>query len=319
MKSQRLFEAFGYIDDWYLDVADVPETASQDKNQKTNHISIKRTIRILLAAVICISILVLTAVATEWFPGLFNKLKEEYPYDEALFEAAAQANTDAAPEVLEIPSLDLSKLVIMERYFDGETILVGYDLDTVLPAPVVGIELTEKLLNEVKKGVRASRIGWDGPQPWHEEPPTENAIRYDFTEDAFTMDRMLKSTLTDSEYQKVWNLMLENGFVCVAVRDAWIGDHVLVNGIDTIEHYLADGVSYSNRTDYITEHGNCIRLEPLPEEIKLLDHVTVTVDVRSSLEYWYMDMNGEGRIYYDGNTTESEPLSFVLERSEKNE
>lgn len=317
MRSQKLFEAFSYVDDWYLDLADIP-CKEESEIKENGHISARRTFTLLLAAVICVSLLAVTAVAAGWIPGLFNTLKEKYPYDEELFEAAAQANTDAVPEVLDIPYLDLSKLVILERYFDGETILVGYDLDTVLPDPVVGIEPGEDLLKKIKKGVRVSGISWDEPQAWFDEPATENAIKNDFTQDAFTMDRMLKGTLTDAEYEKAWALLEEKGYVCVAVRDVWVGDHVLVNGTDTIEDYLADGVSYSNRTDYVTEQGYCIRLDPLPEKIKAQDHVTVTVDIRSSIQYWYMDMNGEGRIYYDGNDTQSEPLSFELERSEKN-
>lgn len=318
MRSQKLFEAFSYIDDWYLDVADTPQKETTEMKMEAGHLSARRTFTLILATVICVSLLAVTAVATGWLPGLFSTLKEKYPHDEELFEAAAQANTDAVPEILEIPYLDLSKLVILERYFDGKTILVGYDLDAVLPDPVVGIEPDKELLKEIKKGVRVSGISWNEPQPWFDEPATENAIKYDFTQDAFTMDRMLKGTLTDAEYEKAWALLEENGYVCVAVRDVWVGDHVLVNGIDTIEDYLADGVSYSNRTDYVTEQGYCIRLDPLPEKIKAQDHVTVTVDVRSSLEYWYMDMNGEGRIYFDGSNTQSEPLSFELERSEKN-
>lgn len=318
MRSQTIFEAFSHIDDWYLDIADTPAEELSNMKKETKHFSARKTVTVLLAAIICVSILAVTAVATGWLPGLFNTLKEEYPYDEELFEAAAQANTDAVPEVLEIPHLDMSKLVIMERYFDGETILVGYDLDTVLPDPVVGIEPDEDLLRKIKKGVRVSRIGWDEPQPWFEEPATENAIKYDLLEDAFTMDRMLKGTLSDSEYQKAWNLLKTQGYVCVAVRDVWLGDHIMVNGVDTIEDYLADGVSYSNRTVYTTEQGNCIRLDPLPEDIQKMDAVTVAVDVRSSVQYWYMDLDGEGRIYYDNSNTQTEQLSFELERSERN-
>lgn len=318
MRSQRLFEAFSYIDDWYLDITDISRQELPDIKKKSRHFSARRTFSVLLAAIICVSILAVTAVASGWLPGLFHALKEKYPSDEELFEAAAQANTDAVPEVLEIPYLDLSKLVILERYFDGENILVGYDLDTVLPEPIVGFEPDDALLKKIRKGVRCSNISWDSPQPWFDQPATENAIKHDFTQDAFTMDRMLKGTLTDAEYEKAWAILEEKGYVCVAVRDVWVGDHIWVNGIDTIEDYLADGVSYSNRTDYTTEQGYCIRLEPLPDKIKVLDQVTVTVDVRSSLEYWYMDMNGEGRIYFDGSNTQSEALSFELERSEKN-
>jgi len=318
MRSQTLYEAFSYIDDWYLDIADTPAKEFISMKKQRTRYSARKTFAILLAAIICVSILAVTAVATGWLPGLFQELKERYPYDEELFEAAAQANTDAVPEVLEIPYLDLSKLVITERYFNGETILVGYNLDAVLPEPVVGIEPEKALLKQIKKGVRASRIAWDEPQPWFDEPPTENAIKYDLPEDAFTMDRMLKSTLSDAEYQKAWDMLKTQGYVCVAVRDIWLGDHIFVNGADTIEAYLADGVSYSDRTTYTTEQGTCIRLDPLPEDVRKMDTVTVAVDVRSSVQYWYMDLNGEGRIYYDNSNTQTEQLSFELERSEDN-
>lgn len=318
MRSQKLFEAFSYVDDWYLDIADTPAKELSDMKKETKHLSSRKTFTVLLAAAICASLLAVTAVAAGWVPGLFSALKEEYPYDEALFDAAAQANTDAVPEVVEIPNLDLSKFVLMERYFDGETILVGYDLDVVLPEPVVGIEPEEDLLKQIKKGSRMSRISWNSPQPWYEEPATENAVKYDLLQDAFEMDRMLKGTLSDPEYQKAWKLLEEQGYVCIAVRDAWIGDHISVNGRDTIEDYLSDGVSYSNRTDYTSELGSCIRLDPLPENVQNLDTVTVTLNVRSSVQYWYMDLEGNGRIYHDSSNQLSEEISFELERSEKN-
>lgn len=316
MNGRQLYEAIGQIDEKYLDTVDTPE--KERTNMKQEHLAVRKTLTYILAAAICISILAVTAMAAGWLPGLFDALKAQYPEDEKLFDAAAQANTDAVPEIREIPQLDLSKFVLLERYFDGETILIGYDLDTVLPDPAVGIEPEGSLLKKIRKGVRCSNIGWDTPQPWFEEPATENAIKHDFTQDAFTMDRMLKGTLTGAEYEKAWDMMEEKGYVCVAVWDVWVGDHVLVNGIDTIEDYLADDVSYSNRTDYTTEQGYCIRLDPLPDDIKALDHVTVTVDVRSSVQYWYMDMNGEGRVYFDGSSVNSDPLSFHLERSESN-
>lgn len=318
MRSQKLFEAFSYIDDWYLDIADTPAKESSNMKKGTKRFSARKTFTVLLAAVICVSLLAVTAMATGWIPGLFNALKEKYPQDEKLFEAAAQANTDTVPEVLEIPHLDLSKFVLLERYFDDETILIGYDLDVVLPEPVVGVEPEEDLLKKIKKGQRMSGIGWEDPQSWYEEPTTENAIKYDLLEDAFEMDRMLKGTLSDSEYQKAWKLLEDQGYVCIAVRDAWIGDHILINGRDTIEDYNADGISYSNRTDYTSELGNCIRLEPLPEDIQNQDKVTVTLNVRSSVQYWYMDLDGNGRVYYDSSSAESEQISFELERSEQN-
>lgn len=316
MRSQTLWEAFSYIDDWYLDIADAPAKETLEMRKETKHFSARKTFTVLLAAIICVSLLAVTAAATGWIPGLFNMLKEKYPQDEELFEAAAQANTDAVPEFLEIPHLDLSKLVLMERYFDGETILIGYDLDTVLPEPVVGIEPEEALLKEIKKGSRMSQI-WNDSYTFCEESATENAIKYDLLQDAFQMDRLLKGTLSEEAYQKAWKLLEDQGYVCIAVREVWLGDHILINGRDIVEDYLAEN-AYADRTDYTSELGNCIRLEPLPEAVKTQETVTVALTIRSSVQYWYMDLKGNGRVYTDSDSVESNQVSFELERSEKN-
>ena len=312
MKSEKLYDAFNYIDDWYLDIVDTPQ---KEATEMKKQVTLKRTLTVLLAAAIAVSILTITAVAAGR-SGFFNTLKEKYPQDEELFEAAAQANTDAGPEILEIPHLDLSKLVLLERYFDGETILIGYNLDTVLPEPAVGIEPEEALLKEIKKGNRMSQI-WNDSYTFCEEPATENAIKYDLPEDAFQMDQLLKGTLSEAEYQKAWKLLETQGYVCIAVRQVWLGDHILINGRDIIEDYLAEN-AYADRTDYTSELGNCIRLEPLPESIQNQETVTVTLNIRSCVEYWYMDLKGNGRIYTDSESVESEEIPFELERSEKN-
>lgn len=316
MKSKELFEAFGYIDDQYLDMVDTPELEISPMTNK--HFSARRALTILIAAAICVSILTVTAVAAGWIPGIFNALKEKYPQDEELFSAAAQANTGAVPEIREIPQLDLSKFVLLERYFDGETILLGYDLDLILPDPVVGVEPEGALLKKIKKSTRISRIGWEKPQPWFGEPATENAIKHDLLEDAFTMDRMMKGTLSEEDYKKVWDLLETQGYVCVAVRDVWLSDTILIDGRDIREDYNSETNAYSGRTDYTSELGDCLRLDPLPESVKNQEKVTVTLTVRSSVQYWYMDLKGNGRVYTDSDSVESEEISFELERSEPN-
>ena len=72
MNSKQLFEAFSYIDDRYLDIAD-----ASVKEEK--HLSWRRLTTIALAAALCISLLTVTAMATGWIPGFFASLKEKYP------------------------------------------------------------------------------------------------------------------------------------------------------------------------------------------------------------------------------------------------
>lgn len=313
MRSEKLYEAFSYIDDLYLDIAETFPKASAHTDEEHYHFSAKRTLTLLLAAIICISLLTVTALASGWIGGLFNLLKEKLPQDEALFGAAAQANIDAVPEIIQIPQLDLSQFVLLEEYFDGETILIGYDVNIDLPDPAVGIEPAPELMTNIKDGTKMTEISWQGDEPWLAVPATENAVRYHLPADAAEMDRMLKGTLSNENYQKAWDILLRHGYVCIAVRDAWIGDHLLINGVDTVEAYLESN-AYADRTEYTTELGYCIRLEPLPEDIRDKDHVTVTLNIKSSVSYWYLSLNGEGRIYYDDSSITTDPVSFEIER-----
>lgn len=311
MNAKELYEAIGLVDDRYLDMVDAPE--KETTTMKHTHFTVRKTLTYLLVAAIAVSLLTVTAAAAGWIPGLFLLLKEKYPQDQALFDAAAQANTDAVPEVLEIPHLDLSKFTLLEQYFDGETILIGYNFDVVLPEPVVGVEPDAELLENIKNGTDITSIAWPHEESWHTEPDTENARKHNLSEEASAMDRMLKGTLSEAEYQKAWNLMETQGYVCIAVRDASLGDHILINGIDTVEAYMESN-AYADRTEYTSELGNCIRLEPLPEDVNSQEQITVTVNIFSAVTYWYMDLEGNGKIYYDTSNRTTDQLSFVLNR-----
>lgn len=315
MNTKDLYDAIGYVDERYLDMADALLQMTETRIKPVRH---RKMLTGLLAAVVCASLLAATAVATGWMPGLFQTLKEKHPQDEALFAAAAEANTEAVPEIAVIPEMDLSKFVLLERYYDGQTILLGYDLEKILPAPVVGIEPEDTLLKNIRDGLRMSQVGWDAPQTWREDPEPGYAAAYNFKQDGYLMDRMLKATLSPEEYKKAWNVMEEKGWVCVAVRDIYIGDHVLINGQDLMDVYIQQGNVYNGITEYETELGSCLRLEPIPEQFQDLEKLTVTFDVRSMPKYWYLDMDGNGRIYYDSSKQESESVSFELERSVRN-
>lgn len=311
MNGKGLFEAFSYVEDRYLDMVDDPE--KETNMMKRKPVILRKAVAVLVAAVICVSLLSVTAFAAGWVPGFFNALKERFPQDAELFEAAGQANADAIPEILEIPNLDLSQFVLLEQYFDGETILIGYNLDIVLPDPAIGIEPDTELMKEIQNSSPITTTSWSDSEHWLAEPDTDNAIKYNLSTDAAEMDRMLKGTLSAADYQKTWELMEKQGYVCIAVRDAWLGDHIWINGVDTVEAYMESN-AYSDRTDYTTELGNCIRLEPLPEDVRMQDQISVTLNVRSSVNYWYMTIDGEGRIYYDNSSMTSDNISFELQK-----
>lgn len=317
MRREKLYDAFNYIDDWYLDIADAP--AKENIIMKQKHFSARRMVVYVVAAAICVSLLAVTAAAAGLLPGLFSTLKDRYPQDEELFEAAAEANTDAVPEIAEIPKMDMSKLVLLERYYDGENILLGYNLDAVLPEPVVGVEPEEALLRKIRKGSRTSQVGWGYTDAWMEETVTENAIKYNFKQDGVIMDRMLKGILTPEQYDAAWKHIEANGYVCVIVHEAWIGDHIYINGQDLIDVYNQQENAYNGRTEYETEMGNCIRLDYLPDIFRNQEKLTISLNVRASGTYLYLDIDGNGRIYFDNSNMISEEVSFDLERSKPND
>ena len=309
MNGKILFDAFGYIDVRFLDIADAPKKESVDMNKTGNGIR-RKAFTVILAAVICVSLLAVTAVAAGWIPGIFKTLQEEHPEDQELFEAAAEANSEAIPEQRNIPQLDYSSFTLFERYYDGETILLGYDLDVILPEAAVCYDLNSALLEEIKNGNAFSEISWEEEQDWASSPVSENARKYNLTGGAKAMDGMYQGALSPEAYEEAWRLLLENGYVCMVTYDAWIGDHILVNGADMMDTLNPD--NWTIRTEYETDEGDCIKLNPLPEAGQNQESVTVTLNIKSCKMYWYMDL--EGNAYYSAGDHETETMEFTLEK-----
>lgn len=309
MKGKVLFDAFGYIDDRYLDIADAPRKELIKMKYENGHTIKRKTFTVLLAAAICVSLLAITAVAEGWIPGIFKTLQEEYPAEQNLFEAAADANSEAVPESVDIPQLDYSSFTLFERYYDGETILLGYDLDVILPEAAVCYDMDSVLLEKIKNGTAFSEISWEEEQAWDSLQDSENAMKYNLTGGARALDRMYQAALSPEAYEEAWRLLVENGYVCMVTYDAWIGDHILVNGADMME--TIDPDNWTLRTEYETEEGECIKLNPLPEAGQNQESVTVTLNIKSCKMYWYMDL--EGNAFYSSGDHETEVMDFLLE------
>ena len=113
MKEKQLWDAFGAIDERYLEIAE-KTTAPQRR------ISLRRTAGLILAAAVCLSLLAVTAVAAGWVPSIFELLQEQFP-EETVYAQAAQASQTQIPEVVELPKMDASKFVLSQSYYDGQT------------------------------------------------------------------------------------------------------------------------------------------------------------------------------------------------------
>lgn len=331
MKSRKLYDAFGYVEDQYLDMVDTPEKEITEM-KKNKHISVRRAVTFILAAALCVSILGVTAMAAGWIPNIFASLKEEYPEEKELFEAAAEANTTAQPitVTVEIPEVDGSSLTLFEKYYDGQTILLGYNLAEILPEPVVGYTPDEALLQELKgdPGRYAYTYTEDGNDSLDHyletglidrehynsvlDNRTENAKKYDLrNENNILMDHALKQQLSEKDYNAFWNQLVTSGFGCVVMQEVHIGDHKYVNGADMSETYDPETNPNMGMVEYEAEGGSCLKLSPLPAAGQDQETVTVDLTLNSNTIYLYMELEGHAYMRYLRN--ESQDVSFTLE------
>ena len=291
MNSKKLLDAFSYVDEKYLQMADKPQ-------KKVLHL--KKKMFTLIAAAICVSLLAATAIAQ--LPSIFDYMKEYDPEDQAIYQEALEANRNWEPEPVELPGLKDISLAVSQKYYNGETILLGLDLKSLEDEPAIGLEPDDLLMKELRCATNRIQAkvyedeGWDIPYPRY--------ARYIASE--------LKHALTVEQYQKVTEYMEHTGHCCVAFRDVHVGDHIGVNGTDIMASLNMNGDA--GRTDVATFAGEGIRLDSLPENARNQDSVTVTLDINTGLTYYYLDMEGHGFTYY--GPSESETAEITIPRGE---
>ena len=290
MNSEKLLEAFSLVEDEYL------EKAEQKQKKRP---SLKKKALILIAAVLCISLLSVTAIAR--LPSVFAYLRQMDPEDAPLYEAAQEANRDSLPEPVELPQMKEASLIVHEKYYNGETVLLGLDVKAVEGAPAIGFEPDVDLM----KQIRAFGYTAANPDVLEGKPYP----RY-----AGDMADALRHELTEEEYAQMERSMETTGHCCIVFSNAFVGDHIHVNGTDMMATYDMDLNSYAGITEGSTPAGEAIRLDPLPENAKNQEKVTVTLKISYSFEYWYLDQQGHGYILYDHQ--KSVPADITIPRSE---
>ena len=128
--------------------------------------------------------------------------------------------------------------------------------------------------------------------------------------DALAMEGELRQILSPEAYEKMWQLLVQNGSVCVVTQSLYLGDHALVNGVDTVTT-LDYNTGMIGMTDIQTEAGTCLYLNPLPEAGQNQSSVTVELKVKSGFQYWYLELEGHGYKSYAPNQEQS--VSFTLD------
>lgn len=308
MKRDKLYEAFNYIDDWYLDIVDAP---IKEANPMKHH-KIRRAITVAIAAALCVSILAVTAMAAGWIPNIFASVKPAFPEDAEVLEAAIEATQEQTVETVSVTEVDFTQFTLYERYYDGESILLGYDLTKMMPETIVGYQPDEKLLAEIKSIPRYAQTPIPGQtddtleqrvelgsmtQEEYEtilNDRTDYAKQYDLRKyHQINMDWELKRDLTAEQYETFWEILVQTGSCCVAIpNEPWVGDRILVNGTGFGE-FVGPDKPGNFRSDYTTDAGNCIVLNPIPEVTRNLPSVEVELSLKSGWKYWYMELDGD--------------------------
>ena len=288
MNSRKLYEAFNYVDDWYLDIVDAPAKETTNMKSPKQTFSAKRFFSIALAAAFCVSILAVTAMAAGWIPNIFASVDPVWEEDAKILEEVLQVTQEPKVESFSAPELDFTQFTLYERYYDGEKILLGYDKSKVMPEPIVGFQPDEALLAQIMES----------------DIEGQEAVVYP----------PLEEKLSQEQYEQFQRILSENGVCCVAIpSEVYVADHIWVNDADCGE--VLSPTCGNFRSDYTTEFGDCIILTPLPEAGRNQDTVTVKLNLRSGWDYWYVQSSGNILHTYVPNP--AFPITVTIENVNK--
>jgi len=331
MNGKGLYEAFSYVEDRYLDMVDAPE--KETNIMKKRPITLRRAAFYLIAAAVSVSLLTMTAMAAGWIPNIFAAVEPTRDEDAEILDAAIAATLPQNIETVSVPEIDFTQFTLYERYYDGESILLGYDVSKVMPDPVVGYvpegELKEKLM-EMPEYQRASHpdltddtleqrveLGIHTQAEYEEilDKRSEYAKKHDLRKEyQIQMDWDMKNTLSPDQYEAFWKILEETGSCCVAIPSKpWIADHIYINDTDCSEVLGPD--CWNFRSDYETDMGDCILLTPLPDAGRNQDSVEVELTLRSGWYYWYMALDGDVYSHFESNPPH--PAVFTIENVNK--
>ena len=312
MKGRKLYEALGDIDGKYLDLVDAAEQEAGKRKHK--HFSARKTILYLLAAAICVSLLGVTAAAAGWIPNIFAAVEPAFQKDAEILEAALEVTQTQEPETIEIPDADYTKITLFERYYDGDSVILGYELLKEIKkmpfyshTPYPG--MTDDTLElKVELGILSQE-----EYEQRMESRSDYAKKYNLHKEwQLYMDEYMQLELSPEQYEQFWKILIETGSCCVALPSKpWVGDHILVNGHDMFETYAIGTNEYAGRVDYTTDVGDCILLNPLPTKAQDQSSVTVKLKIKSGWEYWYMELDGD--MYHTYKSNPDYDAAFTLE------
>ena len=287
---------------------------------------------LLIAAVVALLFaLGVSAYAAGWLAPIFHKMQGMTPDPErqALYEAAEQAVNDQkqTPETVTLPAFDNSKITLSERYYDGNTLLLGVNLEEVVPGMTVGYTPDDALLAkidnvaffyDVKGNDDLDVLLAEGMErslyKEYLDNRTDYAKEYDLRHlSAITLDWMLKEKLSAEEYEAAWKLLRETGHLCVVDSEVYIGDHIVLDDGTDIGMVGQQNVD----SDDVSAHSGNIFIEAssLPEAARSRDALRINLRIKNARTYYSMTLGGPAYFYYEA--VDEVQVPFTLENSGK--
>lgn len=337
----------GLADNYISEAAVFHPVAMQESPERIVHMKKKKIIILALAAVLVFALGV-TAFAAGWLAPMFNKemqywqnrlsegnntspefadVENQYAayYQEQaeLYEAAEQYMNEKQPqaEKVTLPEFDDSSVTLSERYYDGETLLVGVNLYEKVPDIVVGYEPDDELMKKITNVAFFSDVtGNDDLDVLLEEGMMQDIYdryinnRTDYAKEcdfrhlsAIEFDWWLENNLSPEEYETAWKTLRETGHLGVVQSIVYVGDHIkMTDGTDL----GPTGQQNMDSNDSYAHSGNIlIRASELPAEAQNLDRLDFLLNIRQVRVYYYMELGGPCYSFYDHVATSEVPFS----------
>ena len=309
--------------------------------KKSRHIGGKRIITFALAAALVLA-LGISAYASGWLSPIFSSAKldttrpekgsvspefaevmdefyEELEEKNSVYEAAEEYMNSVQPksDTMLLPDFHNSRLTLSERYYDGETLLLGLNFEQVVPQLIADFEpdaeLMEKMNNvaffhNAKGNDDMDILLREGMQKDIYDEYLNNRSKYAKEYDlrhlsSITLDWMLQNELSADEYEKAWKKLTEHGHICVVESSVFISDHI----------FMDDGTDLGINNQTSTGEGILIEAANLPDKAQGLETLNIELKVKNVRTYYYMELGGPA--YYCTELVEETMLPFSVENA----
>lgn len=249
----------------------------------------RRLTVVLIAAALTVALLTGTAFATGFINSIFLEMRgyevggsdSKYETIDALSNRHEDTVTVAIPEDGSVPDMSIpiesdSSFTLVQSYYDGEQLMLGYTKDVLLKPAEFGFG--------------------PGSEKFGELMPVEDTVQHTvlalYPEDFLTAD----------EYTQFIKTFEETGSVGVIFYEVYIGDHIT----------LEDGTDIGPHGEVERDSGVYLEFNtPLAEAARNQDELTVVLNIKSGIWYYYQDLTGAYYLREPGN---AEQVSFTIPR-----